>query len=160
MFPVALVATNYLYVAPHCIKQRECCKQKKVRYLTQGTVSCQTFRRVTLWEAPAGILTISGYIRRAVVRTAMYWATAAILIIRILWGTSMAVAMHTVTAHATNSRVISAALYLWGLLGVTCIGFQSRSADIFDKAGQTATVGLLCYLAVLIAFLVIRGWPK
>lgn len=107
-----------------------------------------------------GILTTSGYIRRPVVRTAMHWATAGILIIGVLWGTSMAVAVHTVTAHATDSRVISAALYVWGSLGVAYIGFQSRSADIFDKAGQTATVGLLCYLLVLIALCIIRGWPN
>jgi hypothetical protein len=115
-----------------------------------------------LWR-PFGVavgILATGNLRRIVVANAMFWATAGILIIGVLWGTLMAVAVHTVTAYATSSRILSAALYLEGLVAVKYIGYAPRGSDYYDKAGQTATVGMLCYLVVLIALLIIRGWPN
>lgn len=110
--------------------------------------------------AAAAIL-MAGYVRFPVVNRAAFWDTKAILTVGIIWGSGMAIAVREIVCLATSSRFLSAVLLLEGLIAVHYVGFEPAPEDrfMYNKAGQTAIVGSVCYLLVTSVALAIDGWP-
>jgi hypothetical protein len=115
-----------------------------------------------LWHplgASIGIL-FAGSFRQPIVRRAAFWDGKTILGVGALWGLSMAVAVRMVSGLATDSLIGSIALCLEGLVAVYYVGYSPDPVDLFmyNKAGQTATVGTICYLLAMICLIAFRAW--
>jgi hypothetical protein len=104
---------------------------------------------------------MTGYFRVPVVNRAAFWDSKTILTVGIIWGAAMALATRKIIGVATSSRLLAALLLFEGLMAVQYVGFQPRPEDefMYNKAGQTATVGSVCYLLVTSVALAIGGWP-
>ena len=116
-----------------------------------------------LWHplGAAFAILIASYVRNPVISRAAFWNAKTILTVGIAWGAGMAVAIREIVSLATSSRFLSAVLLLEGLIAVQYVGFQPAPDDeyMYNKAGQTATVGSVCYLLVTSVALAISGWP-
>ncbi len=113
-----------------------------------------------LWHPLGAALAIllTGYMRRPIVNNAGSWVRGTILIVGLLWGIGMAVAVRGISGLATSSPLLSVALYLEGLVAVGYVGYSPDLLDRYNKAGQTATVGVILYLLAMIGLVAIRGW--
>jgi len=121
---------------------------RKAAYL----LSVIIFNAVVWWiwhplGVAVAILTI-GRFRELVRRNALFWATAAVLTIGILWGVAMAVGIILAADAATASKAVRALLLAEGFFAVGYVGFEPAPEDLimFNKAGQTAAVGMVCYV--------------
>jgi hypothetical protein len=110
--------------------------------------------------AAIGIL-MTGHIRTWIVNRAAFWNAKMILTVGIVWGMGMAMAVRKIVGLATSSRFLTVALLVEGLIAVRYVGFQPAPEDLvmYDKAGQTATVGIVAYLLAAFLGFVIGGWP-
>jgi hypothetical protein len=116
-----------------------------------------------LWH-PLGVafaILIASYVRSPIVNRAAFWNTRTILTVGIIWGAGMALGIREIISLATSSRFLSAVLLLEGLIAVQYVGFQPAPEDefMYNKAGQTARVGSVCYLLVTSIAFAIGGWP-
>jgi hypothetical protein len=104
---------------------------------------------------------MAGYVRFPIVNRAAFWDAKTILTVGVIWGAGMAVAIREIVSLATSSRFLAGVLLLLGLIAVQYVGFQPAPEDqfMFNKAGQTATVGVVCYVLVTAVALAIGGWP-
>lgn len=101
----------------------------------------------------------AGRLRIPVINRAAFWGTKTILSVGILWGLGMAVLVWMIVAAATSSRLLAVLLFVEGLIAVQYVGFEPSPEDHFNKAGQTATVGVICYLVATGVGFLLRGWP-
>ena len=116
-----------------------------------------------LWHplGAAFAILVASSVRSPVVNRAAFWNAKMILTVGIVWGAGMAIAVREIVSLATSSRFLSAVLLLEGLIVVQYVGFQPAQEDefMFNKAGQTATVGSVSYLLVTFVALAVGGWP-
>ena len=106
-----------------------------------------------------GVLQI-GYLRRVVVNNAAFYGPRNILVVGVTTGVILAAALYFATSHTTPSRIVSAAFYLYGLGGAQYLGYHPEIEDIYNKAGQTATVATLSYIAIIVLLALLLGWPR
>jgi hypothetical protein len=112
-----------------------------------------------LWH-PLGVamaIMATGNFRRFVVRNAAFWNATAILTVGVLWGVAMALAITFLSNAVTTSSVIKIFLLVEGFFAVGYIGYAPAPEDLFmfNKAGQTANVGMICYVVTGIIVAVI-----
>ena len=117
-----------------------------------------------LWP-PLGVaetILLTGYMRRPIVSNAAFWTGGKILGVGLLWGIAMAVAVRWLSGLATSSSVVSVALYLEGLVAVAYVGYRPAPEDLamYNKARETAAVGVVSYLLVVIGLVLVRGWVR
>lgn len=70
----------------------------------------------------------------------------------------MAIVVHEISSFSIVSHLGQAMLYLEGLVAVAHVGFMPSAYDLYDKAGQTAMVGSVCYVVSVITLLAVRGF--
>lgn len=91
---------------------------------------------------------------------AAFWGTAQILTVGIAWGVIMAIVITIASDAATTSTLIKILLLVEGFFAVGYVGYAPSPEDRFtyNKAGQTATVGLVCYGLTCVVVVVISRW--
>ncbi len=112
-----------------------------------------------LWPplALAMAIVAVGNFRRIVVRNAAFWNATAIFTVGLVWGVVMAVATTFLSNAVTTSSVVKIFLLVEGFFAVGYVGYAPAPEDriMFNKAGQTAKVGMICYLVTGIIVAVI-----
>jgi len=115
-----------------------------------------------LWH-PLGVavaILMTGHVRHYVVNNAAFWGATQILTVGIAWGVIMAIAITIASEAATTSTVIKVMLLVEGFFAVGYVGYAPSPEDrfMYNKAGQTATVGLVCYVVTCVIVVVVSRW--
>jgi hypothetical protein len=104
------------------------------------------------WVSPSlGIaiaILLSGRCRNFVVPNAAFWTTGPVLTVGIALGLVMAVGIQ-LAANATRvSTIVKILLLIEGIFAVGYVGYNPAPEDrmMSNKAGQTATVGIVSYV--------------
>ena len=105
---------------------------------------------------------MTGKCRHFVVNNAAFWGTAQILTVGIAWGVIMAILITIASDAATTSTLIKILLLVEGFFAVGYVGYAPSPEDrfMYNKAGQTATIGLVCYVLTCIVVAVISRWTR
>lgn len=99
----------------------------------------------------------AGKCRLFVVPNAAFWSRGTILMIGIAWGVIMAVGISLSAEVATVSRAVRILLLVEGFFAVGYVGYAPAPEDrmMYNKAGQTANLGMICYVLTAIAIAVL-----